>query len=295
MKYLRYYVQQEESENVLKITTERDMLIDSFIEQFNELGFIKNCGDLIDSEIKGSTTFYFDRDTKSLVVRFKDKRILLMSGDALLKIWPNKHGYVYRDSDVVYSTHTIDTDLKCDKFERITKFMRNFRVFDKHLPIDSTTSFMFSDMNLLDLERYQIIASDDDVLLCLNDFRKVNPGGMNLTVADAKTYEVVGSIEYALNIKGESNFSYSGNVEYKCDRTSYASKALALLKKYINDMCEEYNQILYLTSAFNDKDSETVAIDNGGQLEYEGCIPKSDAFKFRNKKQQIKIYRIENN
>lgn len=304
MENIRCFVKDEKIKNVTKVTFERDYEVNSFVEYFTDFGILTSYKGILGEKIEAGTSLYLDRNLSSLVVRFKDKRIILISSDQSLFIDSKSRRYVYKDYRVVYPSDDLAQEEKVDCFERITAFMALFKGLNDALPMDLTTKCLFAHMGLLDISRFHIIASDDNVKLCLNDFREINPIGMKLTIADAVTNEVVGYIEYMLNKKEESNFSFSGNVEYniveECSRKGYATSALAVLKDYIKNIDKEYSKYeeyckdLYVATLVDDEVYQQVAIKNGGILVYEGPIPAREPLRALRKVEDIKIYRIEN-
>ena len=297
MEKLRYYLHGEKFNNIEKITIDKDLKLELFLKQYKKVACELSQSDIFKNEIiKKGTTLFLNSNNNSIIVRYDNKDLMLICGSESLFINFNERHYIYHDGNSSYKSINLNRDAKKYCFEKITEFIKPFVEFDEYLPIDSTTPFMFLQIGLLDIEKFHIVTSDQNVLLCLNDFRKVNPKKMKLTIADAYTYEVVGTIEFSLNKKDESNFSYSGNVEYNISKNfsnmGYATNALSLLKSYVNELSDEYNKELYVATLVDDEIYQKVALNNGGVLEYDGTIPSGELLKSLNKIDQIKIYRI---
>ena len=294
----RFYLDETKLDGALKITMLRDTAIENLIEyysNFDNLNVIKN---VIGEDIPGNSVLYLDDTSNSVVIRLSNKKFLLVSDSTSLLIDSKMRKYTFSEGKNNYVSDELSREEKCLVFDRLTLFMSRFNNLNKCLPVDLTINCLFAYMGLLDKRRFIVVANDDKVLLCLNEFRKVNPEGMKLTIVDAVTFETVGTIEFYLNLKGHDNFSFSGNVEYNISEeysnNGYASSALALLKSYINGLSDEYNKELYVAALAEDFYYQQVAIKNGGVLTYDGPVPKGERLKILNKVDDIKIYKIDN-
>ncbi|MCH5166515.1 MAG: hypothetical protein J1F35_01355 [Erysipelotrichales bacterium] len=294
----RFYLDETKLDGALKITMARDTAVDKLIEFYNNFANLKVFKDIIGENIPGDSILYLDDTSDSVIIRLSNKKFLLISGSESLLIDSKMRKYTFSDAENTYISDKLSREDKGLVFDKITLFMSYFNSLNKALPVDLTINCLFAYMGLLDKRRFLVVANDDKILLCLNDFRKVNPEGMKLTIADASTFETVGTIEFYLNLKGQDNFSFSGNVEYNISEeysnNGYASSALALLKSYINSLSDEYNKELYVATLVEDLYYQQVAIKNGGVLAYDGPIPKGERLRSLNKIDDIKIYKIEN-
>ena len=153
---------------------------------------------------------------------------------------------------------------------------------------------LYEDVNLINEMNYQVVIEDDEIVLMLPNFRDVNDSWKKLTIVLKATKEDVGYIEFNLS---EDNFKYIGNVEYEIKKTfrkcGYATRALALVKRLVAEYQGEVDKVLYITTKVDNLASQSVILNNGGVLFYEGEVPKGDKVSFLNKVDYVKIYTID--
>lgn len=109
-----------------------------------------------------------------------------------------------------------------------------------------------------------------------------------------ETKEVIGNISFNTNYN--PNTSYTGNISYSIKTeyqgNHYATQALALLKEVLKNHKEQQGKPLYLSIEENNIKSQRVALNNNGELYYEGPIPKSDNLTKFSGITKIKMYKI---
>lgn len=243
------------------------------------------------------TSIFVDKSNGSVVVRRPNKDLLLVYGQNRLFIDFKDNCYQFSDEGDEFLSSKLTNEGKHYLYDKIIKFMRNFKEIDKHLPLESTFNFMFLQMGIFNRDDVEIVYDDASVILYLSSFRSLDLSKLKLNIADAYTFEVVGTIEVSLNKRDESNFSYSGNVSYHIlegyQNKGYATSSLSALVSYINRVSDEYNKVLYIAALKDAYAYQAVALNNGAVLEYDGKVPDGDTLATLNKVNEIKIYRID--
>ena len=153
---------------------------------------------------------------------------------------------------------------------------------------------LYEDVNLINELNYREVIADDKIVLMLPNFRDINASWKKLTIVLKETKEDVGYIEFDLS---EDNFKFIGNVEYEIKEIfrnkGYATRALALVRKLVAEYQGEVDKRLYITTEVDNLASQSVILNNGGILFYEGKVPKGDKVSFLNKVDYVKIYTID--
>lgn len=246
---------------------------------------------------ESGTSIFVDKSNGSVVVRRPNKDLLLVYGQNRLFIDFKDNCYQFSDEGDEFLSSKLTNEGKHYLYDKIIKFMRNFKEIDKHLPLESTFNFMFLQMGIFNRDDVEIVYDDASVILYLSSFRSLDLSKLKLNIADAYTFEVVGTIEVSLNKRDESNFSYSGNVSYHIlegyQNKGYATSSLSALVSYINRVSDEYNKVLYIAALKDAYAYQAVALNNGAVLEYDGKVPDGDTLATLNKVNEIKIYRID--
>lgn len=110
------------------------------------------------------------------------------------------------------------------------------------------------------------------------------------------TKEVVGDISFDY---GNAGFSYVGNVSYEIKRKyrnmHYATKALSLLKKVLQNHEFEGDKDLYISTVPENIKSQKVIQNNDGNLIYEGPVPNEELIYCVDGVKDVKVYRIDMN
>lgn len=284
---------------ISKVTVRNDVNInnceDSCFPISNNLLDIK---DIVTSNdmIKEGTMFFFDPNNKIMVIRSVDKHMICLDENCVLDIDLVDRSYTFTDIKGTYSSKDLDRETKRNVHLKIIDLADRMEDIENKLPIEMSLNVIFAMLGIVNTNRFNVIVQDESIMLCLRDFRKLDPHYTEFTIADAYTYEAVGTIDFSLKHKGDSNFSFSGNVSYMINENygnnGYATAALALLKKYINGLSDEYNKELYIATLVNDMYYQKVAISNGGVLDFEGTVPEGEYLRRMAKVKDVRIYRI---
>lgn len=291
-----FYIDVNEDKDVMCISIKNDVRISELKEclsiNCDISGFATD-----DGVVKSGTSIFVDKNSNVALAKCADKNIIMINKERKLFIDFNNKGYVFKDDVDTYDSRYLTKEGKHLVYESILKFMRGFKFIYGHLPVDSSVTFMFLFMGILNKDEAKTVYEGNGILLYLNSFRRLDLSKLKLNIADSYTYEVVGTIELSLNKKDKSNFSYSGNVSYKInsehEHKGYATDALRALIDYVKTLSDEYNKELYIASLVDDEYYQRVAISNGGVLEYDGEVPDGDSLAAINKIKEVKIYKID--
>lgn len=109
------------------------------------------------------------------------------------------------------------------------------------------------------------------------------------------TREKIGEITFTYLYN--PNLSYTGNVGYhikdEFQNNHYATIALSLLKELLKNHQYYGNKDLYISTDIHNIRSQKVALNNEGELYYDGEIPKSDSLSRHSGISHVKIYKIK--
>lgn len=169
--------------------------------------------------------------------------------------------------------------------------------------IPSIKTYLKHDFNELfnivpDNEYYPVISNETITLSWPRRYGQTNINTKSRTTLDIilnSTREKVGEItfNYHNNIKN----NYTGNVGYHITKefqhNGYATQALALLKKLLRNNTYPGNKDLFLSISPENIYSEKVALNNEGELYYEGKVPENDPLSRHSGITKVKIYRIK--
>lgn len=284
------------SENVISFKVKKDVPLSKLLLSFPYVDdeSIVN-GDLV---VDDGTSIFIDKNNKAIAMRKLDKSMILLFDGKILTVNFSDSSYTYNDGTDVFESTYLAKEGKHMLFPVLTEFLRNFSEINGYLPIDSSLTFIFLNMGILNKDDSTIVIEANGILLYLNSFRSLNFSKLKLNIADSYTYEVVGSIDLNLNESSEDNFSYRGNVSYKISEEyqskGYATDALKTLIEYLDTVEDDYNKELYVAALVDDIAYQMVAIKNGGVLVYDGEVPGGDSLSTINKIKEIKIYKIGN-
>lgn len=158
-------------------------------------------------------------------------------------------------------------------------------------------SELFKILNLIPKKDYHPLINNNNITLSWKD--KYGSTDIHqkaratLNIILNKTKEKIGEITF--NFLYDSINNYTGNISYHIEsefqNNHYATEALALLKELLKS--HKSNKDLYITTDINNIRSQKVAINNNGELYYEGEIPQSDPLSKHSGITQIKMYRIK--
>lgn len=296
MKVTNYRYEVEEVPEVFKIKMSVDVSFSNLLVDFPILDKLSSVFDK--QMVRSDTSIFIDKNNGSVLVRNPNKTMILLADNKRLDVSFDKLGFLFEDDGKLFDFKTLTRNQKHNIFGSVISFMENFDDINECLPIEASKTFIFLQMGILNMRDVTIVHETDDVILYLNSFRKLNLEKLKLNVADATTYEIVGSIDASLNKKGEDNFSFYGNVSYKTNEgyqnLGYATASLRALIEYINTLSDEYNKELYIASLVDDLAYQMVALKNGANIYYDGDVPDGESLATLNKIRQIKIYKIAN-
>lgn len=169
--------------------------------------------------------------------------------------------------------------------------------------IDEITGWQYfntySSLNLIPAKNFYPVISDEIITLSWkyhsnkDNINKEN--WINLDIILNETKEEVGSINVYYHTP--ENFNYSGNVSYDINEefqnNHYATRALCLLKKLVQNNEFEGDKNLYVAVEPENIRSQKVAENNNGTLIYDGDVPKEDVLYYMDGVKKVKIYRID--
>lgn len=155
-------------------------------------------------------------------------------------------------------------------------------------------SGIFDRLALMSDKDYKPTISDGILTLSsrFKDYKKDDVAG-DFKIVLEKTKEILGEIDFEL---GEE-FEYSGNVSYvireQFRENHYATRALELLVKLINDNESDVDKSLFIAVKPDNVASQKVALNNGATLVYDGDVPKDDSLYYIDGIKQVKVYKID--
>lgn len=151
---------------------------------------------------------------------------------------------------------------------------------------------------VLNQNYYPIISNDTITLSWPNRYGSTditNKIRANLDIILNATREKIGEITFTYLYN--PNYSYTGNVGYhikeEFQNNHYATNALSLLKEILKNHKQKGNKDLYISTDIHNIRSQKVALNNNGELYYEGSIPKNDSLSKHSGITHVKIYRIK--
>lgn len=125
------------------------------------------------------------------------------------------------------------------------------------------------------------------------DFLSINTFSFDIVINETK--EKVGNIGYWYQKNG--GFTYGGNVNYDIDpefrHLGYATLALELLKNLLKEHKMEGDKDLYISALPNNLYSQKVAINNQGELFYNGPVPEEELLNSLDGVKEVVVYRIK--
>ncbi len=236
------------------------------------------------------------KNNERILLKTKNK-IFFKRNDEEMFIDMKSLEWTYRDGDLTITNYD-STEAKKGLSRKVLDLLQAFRCFNKYLPYKMRMGVLYEDIGFIDMHNYNSVIQGDDIWLVLREFRSITPEWMPLSIVNAETLEYLGSLEFYLKAKGDTNFSYNGNVSYEIKeqerRKGYATKALRLLRDYLRFVGDEYNKELYVSTEVDNVFSQKVALNNDGKLIYEGDVPGVDIVNILGKVKRVRIYRIDN-
>ncbi len=116
-----------------------------------------------------------------------------------------------------------------------------------------------------------------------------------LAIILKETMEKVGTISY--DFLCSSGFTYDGNIGYDIlppfRNQHYATMALGLLNDLLKDNTFSGDKDLYISTLPDNYYSQKVALNNGGELYYEGNVPKEDSLYYVDGIKKVKVFKIK--
>lgn len=253
-----------ENDKMLSIKLKRDVPMLDILLNYPFIAGENRFEDLI---IEEGTSLFIDKIEKNMIIKRKDRSMVLIDGKSILEVDFSSNGYTYFDGENEYNSCDMTPYDKHEVFDSITEFLDNFENLYQYLPIDSNKIFICLNMGIINKDSISTVACGKKVILYLNSFRNLNYSKLKLNIADSYTYELIGSIDVSLRKSDESNFSYQGNVSYKIDEgfesKGYATDALKTLVEYVDTIDDEYNKELYVAALVEDIAYQKVAEKTG--------------------------------
>lgn len=158
---------------------------------------------------------------------------------------------------------------------------------------------LYDRLNLINDEEYYPVISDNIMTLSWphrfghTDINKQRYENLDIILNDSR--EKVGIISF--NYYSNDDFNYDGNVSYeikkKFQNNHYATRALGLLKTLLKDNDFDQHKSLYISTLKDNIASQKVAKNNGGELYYEGNVPKDNSLNYIDGVEEVRIYRIK--
>lgn len=262
-------------EEILKVLEEKEFNSSKLLDSYDEDSFMSGIIECL--ELQEGLLFIY-KQKKNYYLSFKDSIVhtLIINPDS------NSISY-YEEGKLVLDI----TNIKCfvDLLGTLKRKYTNIILYDVYDIYNAT--------NLVDETQYKVVIEDDIVELLLLNFRTYDTW-RHLTISLKKTKEDIGYIEFHLE---EDNFSYKGNVSYEIKepfrKRGYATRALGLAKKLVEQYGNEVDKCLYIATTKDNLASQKVILNNGGKLFYEGCVPLGDIVRIQNKIDYVKIYTID--
>lgn len=159
---------------------------------------------------------------------------------------------------------------------------------------------IYDRLNLIPSTWYNPIISDDEITLSSNRYSSIDTVNYkkicSFNIILNNTKEQIGKIAFNLE---KGNFTYDGNVGYEIKEEfrnmGYASRALKLLKEIVKTNKYVGDKDLFVSTSPDNIYSQKVAINNDGQLIYEGDVPEKDPFNYKHRMDKVKVYQIRMN
>jgi predicted acetyltransferase len=149
---------------------------------------------------------------------------------------------------------------------------------------------------ILNKDYYKIIENETITLSWPNRYGStniLNKTRAQLDIILTETREKIGEITF--NYLYNPNTSYRGNISYyikeEFQNKHYATIALSLLKELLKS--HKNKKDIYISTNISNTRSQKVAINNDGELYYEGSIPRTDPLSKHSGITEVKIYKIK--
>lgn len=195
---------------------------------------------------------------------------------------------------IYQSTHPLTKEKSLIIAKEIIENISKIPSISCHLNIKEITQILNI---LLEKDYFPIISNNILTLSWQNRYGSTNIYKKQYATLDIilnETQEVIGTVSF--NTSYNPNISYTGNISYNIkdafQNNHYATIALSLLKELLKKHLLQQNKPLYISAEENNIKSQHVAINNGGELYYEGPIPKSDNLTKFSGITKIKMYKI---
>jgi len=208
-------------------------------------------------------------------------------------------------SNKTFSSTTVENDLpeafRLDKDQAIKKIVELLKNVGKIQNIQKVLSIdlLYRGFHLISEDEYNSVIDDERICLSWR-FHNINSKPIeeqrmvSFDIVLKETKELIGDISFDYII-GEG-FTYAGNVSYFVNpefrHQHYATDALHLLKQLLKENHFEGDKDLYIATEMSNQNSAAVAINNGGELVYEGEVPDGELIKTLDGVKNVKVYRI---
>lgn len=159
--------------------------------------------------------------------------------------------------------------------------------------------YLYDRLNLINDEDYYPVIRDNIMTLSWphrfghTNINKQRYESLDIILNESR--EKLGTISF--NYYHNDSFTYDGNVSYeikeKFQNNHYATRALCLLKELLKNNDYDKDKSLYISTLKENIASQKVAKNSGGELYYEGTVPKDDPLNYIDGVESVCIYRIK--
>lgn len=282
--------------------------------------FLKEEGNSLKAKILRQTMYLFKENDYEYFITKNEEQLLLSERkrenehivEIELKIEKNKKRY--RVTKYIHDQNhsTQETKIypmkedssfdfcRMEKTEVIALLQGLVNRLDKSDKIGSMISFddLCSYLHLLPDLDFNPVIKNNTIALSVNRFYNanaifVNKCDLKFDIFLKETRENVGHIGYLYSREGK--FAYDGNVYYEIEdqfkQQRYATLALELLKDLL--LKNQVNKDLYISTLPNNFYSQKVALNNQGEMIYNGYVPQDDKLYRQDGIEEVVVYRIK--
>ncbi len=271
-----------------------------FCKELQSWGIDTHLFDMLDNfELSGmmqilyidNQVMFIMRDLKSFVVILKDEDLLRQ-----LHYDKANNAYSYREDDYIFLSDTqVNREEGIAKLcAFITSLMAHKQRYKKLIIYNDHD--LYYNLEIINPDNYYKVCEDDAITLYAPNYRPKKAPALSMDIVLTATSEIIGHIAFSLKPRDADNFAYDGNVEYRIrplfQNQNYATRALKLVRDLTLQYGDEVNKELYIAIAKDNRASIKVALKCGGQLYYDGEVPKNHELYIYDHLTHVLVYKI---
>ena len=162
---------------------------------------------------------------------------------------------------------------------------------------DYINKAIISRSSMVTKEEYQPVITNDNIGLLSSDLDTniATSTFLSFDVVKCDTLELVGEIGFQPT--EYDGFFYGGNVDYTIydsfQHLGYGTQSLSLLKELLQQNTYAMKEGILISTLPDNIYSQRIAIKNGGNLIYDGLVPRDTSLYKIDHVEEVKVYQIK--